>query len=1194
MKSFEHDLKEQLNTEKTYLPISKKLVVLLRDIQPFVIEMEQSLNQEQERFVKKNLSINRNYLDYVENSQKALKIILEKNQNEVEKTQKANNLRMKETNRKHLELLNQMDLKIEEAKTRAQDVYKKAEQGYQRELSIAGKRIIDIKAVHQHATTNVEKEKKSTFENLNKHYEERIIAIENDFEIFQAETTEKKALVQAHNQQTSELNDDSYLTIKNSYNHLSVQLNKKISDLKKHHTQAIIVVEKDFTTKKAPIEKAIDALKIAYDESKQKTLASYSEKLNGLNVIFDVQKLTFESKKEKIIHESGESITLLNSKLSAFRETIGKDKLQTSREMRDEMKTLESNADKDRMNHQLTRKLNAYDNELNKQIIRTRKDIFNRQRVMQNRLFLHDQNHLKEINDWRLKRVLFEYQKKQETAILEMNFAHNMNAYNQQLKLCETYFTFQKEMLLLNHNRDVLPLETQLLIAASIQERELNLLANDAHLSIANHKIEEQELEFQLKKKMLIAKYDKDRAQTRYEADQQVNNISTQLEIEKEKAKRDLSIQEQDLKIQMSGQLREKTKLAGDYDLNQEILLFEHDRELIILSHQYELEQIKQLTQQEFVKRQFISNEARFKNQQLLSNEKTMRLQRSYRNELEFNQEQSEIFMQTMRMMHQHFISFRNAIKELYLLPCHPEVFKSILGIVKDLHVELETSMLDILETYQEKDQTFYAKKVEDLTGYKYMLKHENLMNTFDSEIRKVEQQKSDHINEIRKLENLTLITQTNIEKNLAFIEHLEKINQGLKEQSMKRENRHLEIKENNHLISNHEHDIKRLTQDLQRLEKEIEEKHKLLLPINNTLNRLDLKQEKAKSELDVEKHKEAALFYRFMSRNQVIYQILSGDIRSYILNLNTFMQMLANEVYISETFLEQALKQVDKAHQLFEKQLMTHQQKMLNLMLSFYLKNEKEQNIIVEGFKKSTSGLIKSLNKTHKETKKASLSNQKKAGVDLNRKVFEQKQNLKKKLENHNQAYQKNYFVIQTQIKSTEDKITQTALKLSQEVKLLSDNQQSIALQFEQEYQNKINSITDNYQKELDQISNFLDTQNKNHIALGISIETKNQALLGKYQVQYEKILFNMGQKQNHIHVQMNKAKESIEVKHKNHQEWLKRINQRREDEIKNIQEHLRRFTLETKSMQNKTYVKEIRILRKSHRFKMRMLKLN
>ena len=42
LKSFENDLKLQLSVDKKYLPISKKLVVLLREINPYLAKIEEN------------------------------------------------------------------------------------------------------------------------------------------------------------------------------------------------------------------------------------------------------------------------------------------------------------------------------------------------------------------------------------------------------------------------------------------------------------------------------------------------------------------------------------------------------------------------------------------------------------------------------------------------------------------------------------------------------------------------------------------------------------------------------------------------------------------------------------------------------------------------------------------------------------------------------------------------------------------------------------------------------------------------------------------------------------------------------------------------------------------------------------------------------------------------------------------------
>ncbi|MDX9692443.1 MAG: hypothetical protein RBT45_08295, partial [Acholeplasmataceae bacterium] len=478
LKSFENDLKQQLAIDKKYLPISKKLVAILREINPYLESIDKNLKILEEEFIAQNLLINKSYAENLENFTKSLKIIIEKNKSEIEKNQKSCHQKIHDLNHQFKLSLENIDQKIDQVTQTAKDKIKDAELIYSRDVSSFNKIINEAKRKYQETTLAIENEKKISVERAILTHEQKIKEIDENLSNFSNEIGDKIEQIKAETQYLNNENDNIYLSIKNNYSQLAIQFNKKINELKKHYTHALTVVNKEHQAKVKPVEKAIETLKASYQEAQQKALTVYSEKLTSLNVLFDLQKDNYEKKKEKIIHEANEAITLLNSKLSAYREQTAKEKLTTSREMRDLIKSMTDAHERDKTNHQLTRKLNAYDNELNKQIIRTNKDILDKHRTQQRRLFLHDQAHLKEINEWRMQKALVEYEKKQEFAKIDLNFHHNMELSEQSLKLIHQEYDYKKDVLLLTHNKDLLPLEYQLAIAQGLQERELNLLAN--------------------------------------------------------------------------------------------------------------------------------------------------------------------------------------------------------------------------------------------------------------------------------------------------------------------------------------------------------------------------------------------------------------------------------------------------------------------------------------------------------------------------------------------------------------------------------------------------------------------------------------------------------------------------------------------------------------------------------------------
>src|SRR3989339_498755 len=1015
IKQFDADLKQLLSIDKKYLPIQKKLAVVLRGINPFFQTIDKEIQEMDDRFIQKSLQINRHYAENMENFQRSLNVLIHKNQDEIDKSQKVKNQKIHDLNHNLKLELENIEEKVNRIELESKEKLDKADQTLKRELGQIQKVMVDARKIYQDASLAIELEQKESTELLAQRYDLEMASIKEKEGLLHQDIEQRKLAIKEDAQQASKTNDESYLTIKNTYTQLSISVNKKINELKKKYQLTLQTLEKEHQLRLKPILDSIDELKSNYQIAQQKSLQVYTEKMSSLNVIFDIQKTDYESKKERIIHEGNDQITLLNSKLSAYRETTQKEKLSKSREIRDEIKSLENEIEKDKKNRDLTQMMNQFDSDLNKQIIRTNKDITQKKKDAQRKLFELDQKHLKEINEWRLKKVLYEYEKKQDFAKIDLNFNHNLGTSELLRKSEELTYQHQKDMLLQQHNLDLLPLEFQLSIAAAVQERELNLLGNDAHVTIAQFKHAEAIIDFELKKELLLLQLRRDLAKANYDIELHILNASTQLELEKEKSKRDFVLSEQELRIELSQAIYNKQKKSIQHDLATLMNEIDLERELVFLENKRTLDELKRLAHAEEIKRVFITNEGRYKHQQRMSNEKATRLLSTYQNELEHNQRMTENFFSTIFMLYQTDRTFKDALIELYHLPSHPEVFKGMIDYLKKQQESFLVSFYNIVESYQQFDQTFYIKKIEDLTGYKYMIKHEDMMNYYDSERSKVS----------------------------------------------------------------------------------------------------------------------------------------------------------------------------DK------RKLIKHHQGLMNVMLSFYQKHEKEQQILTLGFRKSTAALVRSLDLSYQrqqgdlKTEAERMENEHKQ-YEKNVKI-----KAKKKGELEHITFKKSLIIDQRLLSVIETKISENTLRREAELKLISENQLASEQSYTHDLELKKTELQSQYDKSMQSIDQTIQNAIKNHASLDDSITNKNQAILAKYETNHQKSMATFKQKSDHLNEVIEKGKVHQETRLVDEMHLVKRMNEKREKELKNIQSHLQRFNHQTKIDQNVVLMKELKLLKKTHHSKVKMLHL-
>jgi len=451
-----------------------------------------------------------------------------------------------------------------------------------------------------------------------------------------------------------------------------------------------------------------------------------------------------------------------------------------------------------------------------------------------------------------------------------------------------------------------------------------------------------------------------------------------------------------------------------------------------------------------------------------------------------------------------------------------------------------------------------------------------------------------DILKEIKALEEQFFSNQSDLERHNISINQLTKSGFEMKNSDSNSETRHHDIKENQKQLSNHEHDIKRIKQSLGKIEKTIDQKHALLVPLDQEIEKIIQKQKTSESMLEKDKHQEASLFYKYLNRSQGVYQRYALDLKTHFEEIIKFYDHLNHEVYVSDAFLDLELSSLSKNFIAFEKNTNLYQQTFLNLMLSFYHSNQFEQEQLIKGFKRSTVSLIRSLNRNYDNLVFNTQKDHKKREHDKNRQITNQKVKVKKKLELEKFSYQKSVMTDMSIIKVLETQISENTDKQIQELKLLNENLQSSAQQYAAEHEAKLLSLDEAYKKSLAQIDTNMLNFTKNYLSLEESIENKNQVILTKYDTNRDKNKALFNQKTENYEAQMIKAIDLNTQRNKYHETSLKMMNQKRESDLRNIQRQLKRFTTLTRYAQNRVLRKEIRELRKSYNFRVKMLHLN
>ncbi|AUD62989.1 hypothetical protein BK010_05075 [Tenericutes bacterium MO-XQ] len=1155
--------------------------------------IDQHIHYKHKISIDVSLQIHKNYVKHIERLNKDILKSVEDHKTNLDQFQKDKIQDLQKINKDQSVLTKKLEQDKLALKETYEDKLKKLEQQLKREISQFEKEKATARKLYQEQSNDIEKEKKDTQSSLETNYKKKIEDVNLAIENFQKEKTEALIDNDKETQTVKDANDQTYLTIKNNYHLLTTQFNTAINKLKKAHDKAKNTLKKEHQKKIDPVHAKLEELNTEYQQTVDKTKKDHQQQLLDLDEAFNVQKTTYEEKKQRIVHQSNETITLLNSKLSAFREAIHKEKIIQSRAYREKMKHADDPHVKEKINHNLTSVLRGLDNDLNKQILRTQKDITMKQKELQQKLYQHDINHLKEMNDWRLKRDFLAYDYKQDIAKIDLNFNHNLLASKKHLNLLEETYKYQLHVLNMTLKNDLLRLEIQLQIQSHIQERELNLLNNDQHLASYLSKLKTAEIEHdyacKIEKenvKAIVAKLD-------FESETQFLQISTQLELEKMKSKRDFTISEQDMRREIAESVFEKNKhqIFKTYTLSLEEA--KHKDNLNLIDKKYQVELIKLDQQRKHHEQEFLLLEKKTNHQKELSNQKAIRLMKLYLNDLNLRQYQSEMLFYGLRLFYKKHKTIQSVIKTLYLLPSHPEIFKKMLNHLNDLEQVLKDGITQMINEFKSIDLEYYQKKIDDQTSYKYMLKHEDAMNLYEQELQKIHTKQKDIQKDINLLEQKFFQTQQALEKQNQFVIQLQKINDNIASGVIPAKHKHHDMKENQKLILNHEKEIKNLKHRLSTIEKQIDKKHQKMLPYDKQVDHIKESMEKQQKLLKKHQTKESNFYLKYQLESQHLHEKIQSDFDSLISAHLSFIENLNDTAYVTDSLLYQEDKKLKKAQMIFENHLINNQQQMLNHMFDFYHASDKKQDDIVEDFNKAQEHLLNELKSNQKQTMDQLDSNELKIKDQKEKDLKTELQGYKEGKDQKNQELEKSLATIQATIKQLDIKLQGHLEFMKQELKSLNDNQTQVANQSFADYKKQMEHIEAQYQKHVQKYDQHLELENKTYQNFLQSTENKNQGLLTRFEQTRLKTLDTFKQKNIAYDEDMKKSKLSIDKAHKNNTLDLQSLNSNRAHEIRNMNEHTTKYHVKAQKLQQRVLRQELKHLRKNYRFKIKSLHL-
>lgn len=1193
LKTIKVEFETELKRDPIYAKTSRNISKLIRDIPKDLKTIARADKEHKALFSASLKHVSQKYKQHIEFYEKGCKITIQKNADEIQKIKRNNHLQMDQLTKQYNQKFNSISENIITIENQYQQRFDDIKKAYKRDLGHYQKNIKQARKQHQAITLEIEKEQKEALSGLLKTFDVATKSREVQRQNLIANYEKHIKAVDTKLTKNTSQNNDVYLNIKTTYNNLSVHFNQAINQLNKQYQQAIKKIKTQFDLKVKPIETSLNKLNQAYKEAIIHVKDSFKKEREQMDADFEQKKQAYENKKARIIHESNEVISLLNSKLTAFKESTNLENIESAKTLRDKMKQTNNENDQNNLQKTIRANLKSTNNELNKQIIRTNKEITAKQRDFQLRLFNHDLTYLKTINDWRLNKNLLHYKQKQSLAKIELNFNYNINQSKTQLSLYESSYKHQQTILNLSLERDLLTLETQLKLGSYVQERELNLLTNDQQLAINDAKLKKETFAYEHKVALEELDHLQKQDQLSYDYNLRTVNSNTQLELEKARSERDFTIQEQQIRSDIAKAIYEQNKHLIDLEKQSKMIDFDYTIKLLDIAHEDRVFNSDTACQTRIHQHASFSKKASIlslKQQSLKLLDKQALIDENNLLDIQFQIQQ---LMNYLLLLHQKRHHLRQLMNELYLIPSHPDIFKQTLQYAAHLDLEIGESMIKYVAYYEHHLRNIFKEKIDQQATYRYVQKYEIISNFLNMQKRHFAQEQQLLETDISHLEQTYVKYQNDVDQNQAFMDQLIKINEQIKLDKIPSQTSY-DYKENMKLIKKHQYIIAHLKDNMKRLDHLLSMKREEITTLTKHLSNNQKQLELNTKTLTREKNLESELYLRQLMKFGKQFKLLGKKIHMFTNASQSFYDVLKSLVYVTNNSITSAFKKLKINRQIFENSLIMSEQKLLFFALDHYrdyqMINHHFKDLVIKNSQKYLDHIQKIAHQFQHDTVLA---------VHLHQTTFEKQKHVLTKNKKHQTDIIKLNLEKEKQrdihtIKQLEEKLEQHLQHSQSELNALNENQQATALQYIKEYEQKLDTLKKEHLKHLASFKSQSLHKENDLANNNASLQSKNQNLISQYTTQHSKALDLMKNKSQSLHAQMQAHQATINKDYLMFDKEQVIKEKQRKENIKNIHNHLNRFEAQAESKQKAVLNKETKSLKRHLNFKLKSLKLN
>ena len=495
-----------------------------------------------------------------------------------------------------------IEKKYQEEKTQLLDDIKSYENEKNKQDSLILKNIQEIKKKYEAIVLTIEDKTSEKIAQVTENLKQSITKIEDQIhlDITNYEIQYKQLIETREIESTS--HDTDYIDIKSHYNILNKTLNKQINILKHKKTLVMKSLEDKYESLIKPLDTRVENLELRANELKKDRLKQRDFEIQKLQDRKIVEFERYEEQRKKTIAQTAEAVSLLNSKLSNYREITNEKKRKIVRDF--QTKSMSSNHETLKKN----RELSYLDNDLNQFILKTRKDIKIKKSEGQLLLFELHKNHQILIADieFLIKKEL--YTTTFDLRKIDIELKHDQEKILDQKQRLLQEKAYYKNSVDAAYQKDILSYETQINLASQTQERDLGQLVLDASIDITY--IDKNMIDIQIRHDHLILTQKQQIDLLNFQLEKELSMLQTHKSQQLDQASRtrDLDLEESQLRLDLKQETFDEQTAAYKHKLDALFIHYEKDLSHNEYRYEYQKDNLKREHDFKSTKRQLIFN----------------------------------------------------------------------------------------------------------------------------------------------------------------------------------------------------------------------------------------------------------------------------------------------------------------------------------------------------------------------------------------------------------------------------------------------------------------------------------------------------------------------------------------------------------------------------------------------------------